>query len=78
MPKFMQPYDILDTHKYKGKTIWERSKYSKKTLRWLKPYFVVAQGGPYGQYRTLASAKKAVDIWEHKQFKRDKPKGWEK
>jgi len=29
------------------------------------------------KFKTLSEAQKAITAWEHKQFKRDKPKGWD-
>jgi hypothetical protein len=68
---------VEHTYKYKGKSILQKRNWSFTSMRWLQEYFVIG-GGPFEHYKTLANAKKAIDAWEHKQFKRDKPKGWEK
>lgn len=59
---------------YKGKVIVEMAAYNRTTKKYYKEYFKIERGGPYGNYSTLAMAKKAVDAWERKQYKKDKRK----
>ena len=41
-------------------------------------YYSVGEiGKTVRRFKTLEATHKAITAWEHKQFKRDKPKGWD-
>lgn len=64
----------VKTYKFKGFVISENYRPKSGT------YYYTIINDPRGRhhYKTVAEAKRSLTVWEHKQFRRDKPKGWER
>jgi hypothetical protein len=53
--------EVMYTYKYKGKSILQKHVWSVTRQKWNQEFFVIEKGPPYGHYRTLTTAKKAID-----------------
>lgn len=72
MPTYILHSRKKGTWRHKGVTIYLTEHNGKRMLMIWTPVF----SGPR-YFKTLPEARKRIDKWEHEQFKRDKPKGWD-